>query len=183
MKLNFDTLTKALGTNETPAIEKTVGTLGTTGTASIHAGLRVPKTSPALGDNGDNIVSTSGFVPNVPKVSPSHNQPESQYSCAVPNVPVVPGKKHSTEEMPTAKPSQSALHQLEFFRFDEFSDTLETERINNMAWEFMQADGMNYADAIRVASEIAAHCRVAACEAAYENVRALWERLQQRQAK
>lgn len=67
--------------------------------------------------------------------------------------------------------------QLEPFRLDDTPDTPETERINNMAWEFMQAEGMSYAEAIRQAAEIAAKCQVAAGEAAYENVRELWKRI------
>lgn len=67
--------------------------------------------------------------------------------------------------------------QLEPFRLDDTPDTPETERINNMAWEFMQEDGMPYAEAIRQAAEIAAKCYAAPCEAAYESVMELWKRI------
>ncbi|MCM1128424.1 MAG: hypothetical protein NC211_00735 [Alistipes senegalensis] len=69
------------------------------------------------------------------------------------------------------------LYQLEPFRLDAAPDTPATEHINNMAWEFMQADGMSYQEAIRVAAEICGKCDVANCEAAYESVRALWRRI------
>jgi len=54
-------------------------------------------------------------------------------------------------------------------------------RINNMAWEFMQVDGMAFDDAITLAAEIVVHGKVAACEAAYADVRALWQRISGRQ--
>lgn len=72
---------------------------------------------------------------------------------------------------------EALRQQLEPFQLDVIPDTPETERINNMAWEFMQADGMPYAEAIRQAAEIAAKCQVAAGEAAYETVRELWRRI------
>lgn len=72
---------------------------------------------------------------------------------------------------------EALRQQLEPFQLDVIPDTPEMERINNMAWEFMQADGMPYAEAILQAAEIAAKCQVAAGEAAYENVRELWKRI------
>lgn len=50
----------------------------------------------------------------------------------------------------------------------------ELHRVNNMAWEFMQADGMAFEDAIRLAADIVADCQVAACEAAYTDVMAIF---------
>ncbi len=46
-----------------------------------------------------------------------------------------------------------------------------------MAWEFMKVDEMAFADAIRLAAERVVSCEVSACEAAYEDVQALWRRL------
>lgn len=56
----------------------------------------------------------------------------------------------------------------------------ELDRINNMAWEFMQFDGVPYSIAIRLAADIVAHCDIAVCEAAYEDVRALCAKLLQK---
>ncbi len=50
----------------------------------------------------------------------------------------------------------------------------ELYRANNMAWEFMQADGMAFEDAIRLAAEIVVSGQVAACEAAYADVMAIF---------
>ena len=70
---------------------------------------------------------------------------------------------------------------LEQFRFDLIEGTAdsvqEIDRVNNMAWEFMKVDEMAFADAIRLAAEIVVSCEVSACEAAYEDVQALWGRL------
>ena len=79
------------------------------------------------------------------------------------------------------KPTPEVLRQ---FRFDPVEADIAAghpadylNRMNNMAWEFMKADGMTFADAIRAATEIVAACEVAACEAAYEDVQALWKRI------
>jgi hypothetical protein len=74
---------------------------------------------------------------------------------------------------------------LEQFRFDLIPDAiaagssiLELERVNNMAWEFMKVDGLPFNEAIRMAAEIVVSCEVSVCEAAYEDVQALWIHLQ-----
>ncbi len=84
----------------------------------------------------------------------------------------------------SAVASKTAYENLEQFRFDlipsaiaEGSSEQEIDRVNNMAWEFMKVDEMAFADAIRRAAEIAVSCEVSACEAAYEDVQALWRRL------
>ncbi len=53
----------------------------------------------------------------------------------------------------------------------------ELTRVNNMAWEFMEADGMPFDQAIKAAAEIVATCAAVECEKAYVNVLQLWERL------
>ncbi|MGB7479868.1 MAG: hypothetical protein WA924_06050 [Burkholderiaceae bacterium] len=71
---------------------------------------------------------------------------------------------------------------LEQFRFDLVEDEpnpAELHRVNNMAWEFMQADGMSFSEAIKAAAKIVAACDAADCEAAYEDVQQLWERMKQ----
>lgn len=77
--------------------------------------------------------------------------------------------------------SETTLRQLEQFDFEAVeSDPEDREavtRVNNMAWEFMEADGMAFADAIKLAAEIVVNGHVAQCEAAYTDVLALWRRL------
>jgi len=70
------------------------------------------------------------------------------------------------------------------FCFDTISTEVESgcsdpmlTRINNMAWEFMQSDGMEFSDAIMTSAEIALTCPVAVCEAAYVDARMLFEKL------
>ena len=53
----------------------------------------------------------------------------------------------------------------------------ELNRVNNMAWEFMQVDRMTFDKAIKLAAEIVVHGQVTACEAAYEDVQALWRKV------
>ncbi|GAC1325842.1 MAG: hypothetical protein NVS2B7_17190 [Herpetosiphon sp.] len=76
------------------------------------------------------------------------------------------------------------LEKLRLFRFDLVAQDIEggypavrLDRVNNMAWEFMQADGMAFSDALHLAAQVVAECDVAASEQAYEDVRALWRRL------
>ena len=70
------------------------------------------------------------------------------------------------------------------FRFDLVAleieagfDQSELAGVNNMAWEFMKIDGLNFDEAIRLAAEVVTHCGGAAWEAAYEDVQALWRRV------
>ena len=73
-----------------------------------------------------------------------------------------------------------ATAQLNRFALDECAADPEASviaRINNMAFEFMVADGMEFDVAIRTAAEIVANCAVAVCEASYEDVQALWRRI------
>lgn len=71
-------------------------------------------------------------------------------------------------------------HLLDQFRLDDCAGDPEPEliaRINRMAFELMQHDGIAFDDAIRVAAEIALKCVVADCEAAYADVQALWRQM------
>ena len=84
----------------------------------------------------------------------------------------------------SAVAAKTAYENLEQFRFDlipaaiaDGSSEQEIDRVNNMAWEFMKVDEMAFTDAIRRAAEIVVSCEVSACEAAYEDVQALWHRL------
>ncbi len=75
-------------------------------------------------------------------------------------------------------------HELDRFRFDLFDKETtaghlarERQRVNNMAWEFMQADGMSFNEAMQAAAAIAAICPPAPCEASYTNALTLWAEL------
>ncbi len=50
-------------------------------------------------------------------------------------------------------------------------------RVNNMAWEFMKADGLPFNEAMDVAAEIVTTCPSASCETTYEDVQALWRHI------
>ncbi len=70
------------------------------------------------------------------------------------------------------------------FRFDLVTAEIEAgcpaqeiQRVNNLAWELMKEDSMRFADAVRTAAKIVAHCDRAACEAAYKDVQALWKQI------
>ena len=80
------------------------------------------------------------------------------------------------------KPHKAEIirHMLGQFCIDDCAADPEPElidRINNMAWEFMQHDGMTFETAIKTAAEIVVHGTVTECEAAYTNVRELWHRI------
>jgi hypothetical protein len=85
------------------------------------------------------------------------------------------------------KPTIEVLDQFQFnlteedIRADIASayPTTDIVRVNNMAWEFMKADGISFTEAVRVAAEVVANCDVSTCEAAYEDVQALWQRLRE----
>lgn len=71
-------------------------------------------------------------------------------------------------------------HLLSQFQLDRCHDDPELElidRINNMAFEFMQHDAMTFETAIKAAAEIVSQCAIATCEASYEDVRELWKRV------
>lgn len=74
--------------------------------------------------------------------------------------------------------------QLEQFRFDLVQQEIEDghpadelHRVNNMAWEFMQFDGMAFDEAITKAAEIVAMCNAAECEKSYADVMALFKKV------
>jgi len=77
--------------------EKSAGTLGTTGAASIHAGLRVPKTPLPFGDNGDKT-EEDAICPQVSPVCPQTEiSRKASVYAASPMSPVSPSKKTETE--------------------------------------------------------------------------------------
>lgn len=82
---------------------------------------------------------------------------------------------------------QRTVDALRQFRFDLVEANIaaghpasDIHRVNNMAWAFMQEDGMTFSDAVHAAAQIVATCEAAACEAAYEDVQALWQRIKER---
>jgi hypothetical protein len=75
---------------------------------------------------------------------------------------------------------------LELFRFDLVHQDIEDghpadelHRVNNMAWEFMQVESMAFDEAVKLAGKIVAHAQIAACEAAYIDVMALFKKVSQ----
>lgn len=83
------------------------------------------------------------------------------------------------------KPTAEVLCQ---FRFDLTDEDIAADiaagypatdivRVNNMAWEFMQHDGMTFSEAIREAAKRVTDYSIMECEAAYEDVQALWRRM------
>jgi hypothetical protein len=71
------------------------------------------------------------------------------------------------------------------FRFDLVQSDIDAgypaddlHRVNNMAWSFMQTDGMGFEEAITRAAVIVAASQITASEAAYIDVLALFLRLQ-----
>ena len=105
----------------------------------------------------------------------------SKFRFPMPSVATVAG-------VAVAKPqnlkSANLLQSLAQFEFDLMQDDIdagypveELNRVNNMAWEFMQVDRMTFDKAIKLAAEIVVHGQVEACEAAYEDVQALWRKV------
>lgn len=101
-------------------------------------------------------------------------------------VPMLKSHKQEIQAELIRKHEQAAksfIERLSLFCFDlseqeieAGADLAELDRINNMAWEFMEADGLEFSESIKIAQEIVKACRVATCEAAYTKVRSLVER-------
>ena len=105
----------------------------------------------------------------------------SKFRFTMPSVATVAG-------VAVAKPqnlkSEYVLQSLAQFEFDLMQAEIdagypveELNRVNNMAWEFMQVDRMTFNMAIKLAAEIVVHGQVTACESAYEDVQALWRKV------
>ena len=81
---------------------------------------------------------------------------------------------------------KSMLSVLKKFQFDQFLIDIKNGhpaddgcRVNNIAWQFMQSEGMDFDEAIKKAAVLVASGKVAACEAAYIDVMDLFKRLTQ----
>ena len=79
--------------------------------------------------------------------------------------------------------TESALTQFQFDRVQAEIDAGypadELHRVNNLAWHFMQTDGIGFDDAIQKAAIIVVSGQAAACEVAYIDVMDLFKRLTQ----
>lgn len=119
----------------------------------------------------------------------THEQAKSLTVATVAGVAVAKLPKVKNTHSPV-KEKSSLADMLALFRFDlvqqEIEDGLpadELHRVNNMAWEFMQADGMNFNEAIKKAGQIVANCQITACETAYLDVMALFKRMSKNNSK
>ena len=111
-----------------------------------------------------------------PAIPATHRRAIYPTVATVAGVAVAKPKKAETNSMREA---------LALFEFDSIPAEIdagypeqELHRVNNMAWEFMQTDQMTFNDAIRLAAEIVVKGKWNACEAAYVDVMALFNRLQ-----
>ncbi|MGZ9710444.1 hypothetical protein ACXX82_06480 [Glaciimonas sp. GNP009] len=98
-----------------------------------------------------------------------------------PGTPGTPQKQHHQQMH-----RESTLSALKQFQFDQFLIDIENGhpaddgcRVNNMAWHFMQTEGMRFDEAIHKAAVIVVSSQVTACEAAYIDVMDLFKRLTQ----
>ncbi len=81
-------------------------------------------------------------------------------------------------------PIKTAPEVLSQFRFDLVEAEIaaghpayELNRANDLAWHFMQQDGLPFKVAIHIAADIVVHCDPAPCEVAYESAMDLWKRV------
>jgi hypothetical protein len=112
-----------------------------------------------------------------------------EVATAIPAIPAIREAKAletTSENSQIARIALAKLDLLKQFRFDDVQADIadgypaeELSRINNMAWEFIEADGMPFDQAIKAAAEIVTTCAAADCEKAYTDVMQLWERLKQ----
>ncbi len=114
------------------------------------------------------------------KTEPGHGKPSIH--AGVPACPGCPGEK--TNDLQVIEGKAELLSRLEQFQFDlveadiaSGAPTAELDRVNNLCWEFMDADGMPFDQALAVAASIVVTCEPAPCEAGYTDVRQLWREL------
>jgi hypothetical protein len=113
----------------------------------------------------------------------THSRAKPPTVATVAGVAVAKPPNNKTAYLPVKQKAPLA-DMLALFRFDLVEQEIEDghpadelHRVNNMAWEFMQADGMAFDEAVKLAGEIVADCQIAACEAAYADVMALFKRM------
>lgn len=124
--------------------------------------------------------TTLSRVPRQRKTEPGHGKPSIH--AGVPACPGCPGEKMNDLQVIEGK--AELLSRLEQFQFDLVEADIaagapaaELDRVNNLAWEFMQADGMPFGQAIAVAASIVVACEPAPDESEYTDVRSLWREL------
>jgi hypothetical protein len=112
------------------------------------------------------------------KTSKKPNEYNDLDKSVTPVTPVTPQKHYNLRD------NQELIEVLKLFEFDRISQAniddeymRQIDRVNNMAWEFMVWDGMEFMDAIKAASEIVTGCPVAVCESAYVDAKNLFKRL------
>ncbi len=168
-------------------IQKARGQVGTTGTASIHAGLPRPQNLIPRGDKRGQMLRLNdgerqtkpALSPMPPTASTLRGHEKASIHAGFPAAPVAP-----TLETMTDAEREALARKLRLFRFDVIEHEIaegypadELHRVNNLCWEIMQADGLPFNEAMRIAAEIVAACNVAECERSYTSVQALWRRI------
>lgn len=171
---------------------KPTGHDGTPGTLRRHADFARPGQRLTGRDNTLRAPTTTdplSRASHLPGDRPGQRSVSRQAGVPpVPGVPSWPAPLSPTPRM-AARPQEGDppgpwLPLLQRFRFDLVEADIaaghpadDIHRVNNMAWDFIQHQGMDFAEAIRAAAAIVATCQVAECEAAYEDVRKLWHRV------
>lgn len=93
----------------------------------------------------------------------------------------VPSENRPIATIANRLASDSDLHKmLSLFCLDDCAIDPEPgliDRLNRMAFEFMQHDGISFEAAIKTAADIVVKCGAAVCEASYLDVQALWKRI------
>ncbi len=79
------------------------------------------------------------------------------------------------------KPTVEILEQFQFDLVEQEiaagAPVAELDRTNNLAWRFMEQEGMPFGQAIAVAASIVVACEPALGESEYTDVRSLWHEL------
>ena len=162
------------------------GTSGTSGTFScdeLIAGPRPPLDSgDRRGPQAEAAALTTRRCDAGPRESPhgsSARGPEigSDFK-EVPTVPAVPMQEPERVRLSLGQLVQEYLHESAFVDLGDALALAQHQRTFCMAAEFVQVDGLTARDALQLACELVRTCPVAACEAGYEDVIAVWQRWQ-----
>ncbi len=160
MQLDFSVLNKAR--------QKQQGRDGTPGTASVHADFPRPELGAVgrdmLGQPEATAADGLSHLSHLHKNKTGHGK--ASFSAVVPLVPLVPSQKRKEQ---AGDEVERVLRQFQFAG--------GRERLNNMIYEFMSADRLDYDQALKIASDVVRTCGVAPCEASYEDVQELWQQM------
>ncbi len=165
------------------------GTVGTAGTLRRHEMISGPRPPGHSGDRrgppAGAAASTTGQGDAGPSSSPQSSSvrgpeigSESSGVPAVPAVPAVPVQEREQVCLQLGQLVQEYLHESAAIGLGDALALARHQRTFCMAAEFVQIDRLTARDALQLARELVRTCPVAACEAAYEDVIALWRRLQ-----